>query len=158
MKKHKQTILPLLLLTVLLLAGLCDRTYAEESAQYPYLTSFEMVDVDFFSSPKFNTGKDGTPIGVEWKNYPDGPQESVNKTECDYVLGEIKVYTNGVPTGNVRKRKAYVTPVYTLANSDLITQYATASGKQATNIITAGNSTTATTRSDIICFTTADGI
>ena len=157
MKKHKQTILPLLLLTVLLLAGLCDRTYAEESAQYPYLTSFEMVDVDFFSSPKFNTGKDGTPIGVEWKNYPDGPQESVNKTECDYVLGEIKVYTNGVPTGNVRKRKAYVTPVYTLANSDLITQYATASGKQATNIITAGNSTTATTRSDIICFTTADG-
>lgn len=157
MKKHKQTILPLLLLTVLLLAGLCDRTYAEESAQYPYLTSFEMVDVDFFSNPKFNTGKDGTPIGVEWKNYPDGPQESVNKTECDYVLGEIKVYTNGVPTGNVRKRKAYVTPVYTLANSDLITQYATASGKQATNIITAGNSTTATTRSDIICFTTADG-
>ena len=157
MKKHKQTILPLLLLTVLLLAGLCDRTYAEESAQYPYLTSFEMVDVDFFSSPKFNTGKDGTPIGVEWKNYPDGPQESVNKTECDYVLGEIKVYTNGVPTGNVRKRKAYVTPVYTLANSDLITQYATASGKQATNTITAGNSTTATTRSDIICFTTADG-
>ena len=102
MKKHKQTILPLLLLTVLLLAGLCDRTYAEESAQYPYLTSFEMVDVDFFSSPKFNTGKDGTPIGVEWKNYPDGPQESVNKTECDYVLGEIKVYTNGVPTGNVK--------------------------------------------------------
>lgn len=157
MKKHKQTILPLLLLTVLLLAGLCDRTYAEESAQYPYLTSFEMVDVDFFSRPKFNTGEDGTPIGVEWKNYPDGPQESVNKTECDYVLGEIKVYTNGVPTGNVRKRKAYVTPVYTLANSDLITQYATASGKQATNIITAGNSTTATTRSDIICFTTADG-
>ena len=157
MKKHKQTILPLLLLTVLLLAGLCDRTYAEESAQYPYLTSFEMVDVDFFSSPKFNTGKDGTPIGVEWKNYPDGPQESVNKTECDYVLGEIKVYTNGVPTGNVKKGKAYVTPVYTLANSDLITQYATASGKQATNIITAGNSTTATTRSDIICFTTADG-
>ena len=157
MKKHKQTILPLLLLTVLLLAGLCDRTYAEESAQYPYLTSFEMVDVDFFSRPKFNTGKDGTPIGVEWKNYPDGPQESVNKTECDYVLGEIKVYTNGVPTGNVRKCKAYVTPVYTLANSDLITQYATASGKQATNIITAGNSTTATTRSDIICFTTADG-
>ncbi len=157
MKKHKQTILPLLLLTVLLLVGLCDRTYAEESAQYPYLTSFEMVDVDFFSSPKFNTGKDGAPIGVEWKNYPDGPQESVNKTECDYVLGEIKVYTNGVPTGNVRKRKAYVTPVYTLANSDLITQYATASGKQATNIITAGNSTTATTRSDIICFTTADG-
>ena len=157
MKKHKQTILPLLLLTVLLLAGLCDRTYAEESAQYPYLTSFEMVDVDFFSNPKFNTGKDGTPIGVEWKNYSDGPQESVNKTECDYVLGEIKVYTNGVPTGNVRKRKAYVTPVYTLANSDLITQYATASGKQATNIITAGNSTTATTRSDIICFTTADG-
>ena len=157
MKKHKQTILPLLLLTVLLLAGLCDRTYAEESAQYPYLTSFEMVDVDFFSSPKFNTGEDGTPIGVEWKNYPDGPQKSVNKTECDYVLGEIKVYTNGVPTGNVRKRKAYVTPVYTLANSDLITQYATASGKQATNTITAGNSTTATTRSDIICFTTADG-
>ena len=157
MKKHKQTILPLLLLTVLLLAGLCDRTYAEESAQYPYLTSFEMVDVDFFSSPKFNTGKDGTPVGVEWKNYPDGPQESVNKTECDYVLGEIKVYTNGVPTGNVRKRKAYVTPVYTLANSDLITQYATASGKQATNIITAGNSTTATTRRDIICFTTANG-
>ena len=157
MKKHKQTILPLLMLVVLLLVGLCDRVYAEESAQYPYLTSFEMVDVDFFSSPKFNTGKDGTPIGVEWKNYPDGPQESVNKTECDYVLGEIKVYTNGVPTGNVRKRKAYVTPVYTLANSDLITQYATASGKQATNIITAGNSTTATTRSDIICFTTADG-
>ena len=157
MKKHKQTILPLLLLTVLLLAGLCDRTYAEESAQYPYLTSFEMVDVDFFGSPTFNTGKDGTPIGVEWKNYPDGPQESVNKTECDYVLGEIKVYTNGVPTGNMRKRKAYVTPVYTLANSDLITQYATASGKQAINTITAGNSTTATTRSDIICFTTADG-
>ena len=157
MKKHKQTILPLLMLVVLLLVGLCDRVYAEESAQYPYLTSFEMVDVDFFSSPKFNTGKDGTPIGVEWKNYPDGPQKSVNKTECDYVLGEIKVYTNGVPTGNVRKRKAYVTPVYTLANSDLITQYATASGKQATNIITAGNSTTATTRSDIICFTTADG-
>ncbi len=153
MKKHKQTILPLLLLTVLLLAGLCDRTYAEESAQYPYLTSFEMVDVDFFSSPKFGTGKDGTPIGVEWKNYPDGPQESADKASCDYVLGEIKVYTNGVPTGNVRKRKAYVTPVYTLANSDLITQYATASGKQATNSITAG----ATTRSDIICFTTADG-
>ena len=157
MKKHKQTILPLLLLTVLLLAGLCDRTYAEESAQYPYLTSFEMVDVDFFSSPKFDTGKDGTPIGVEWKNYLDGPQKSADKASCDYVLGEIKVYTNGVPTGNVRKRKAYVTPVYTLANSDLITQYATASGKQATNIITAGNSTTATTRSDIICFTTADG-
>ena len=38
MKKHKQTILPLLLLTVLLLVGLCDRAYAEESAQYPYLT------------------------------------------------------------------------------------------------------------------------
>lgn len=45
MKKHKQTILPLLLLTVLLLVGLCDRAYAEESAQYPYLTSFEMIDV-----------------------------------------------------------------------------------------------------------------
>ena len=156
MKKHKQTILPLLLLTVLLLVGLCDRAYAEESAQYPYLTSFEMVDVDFFSSPKFDTGKDGTLIGVEWKNYPDGPQESVNKTECDYVLGEIKVYTNGIPTSS-RKRKAYVTPVYTLANSDLVTQYATASGKQSKDVITAGNSKTATTRSDIICFTTAAG-
>ena len=156
MKKHKQTILPLLLLTVLLLVGLCDRAYAEESAQYPYLTSFEMVDVDFFSSPKFDTGKDGTLIGVEWKNYPDGPQESVNKTECDYVLGEIKVYTNGIPTSS-RKRKAYVTPVYTLANSDLVTQYATASGKQSKGVITAGNSKTATTRSDIICFTTAAG-
>ena len=158
MKKHKQTILPLLLLTVLLLAGLCDRVYAEEPAQYPYLTSFEVVDVKFTSAnPAFAQGKDGTLIGVKWKNYPDGPQESVNKTECDYVLGEIKVYTNGVPTGNVRKRKAYVTPVYTLANSDLITQYATVSGKPMTGTMTAGDSKTATTRSDIICFTTADG-
>ena len=157
MKKHKQTILPLLLLAVaLLLVGLCDRAYAEESAQYPYLTSFEMIDVGF-TGKTFDTGKDGTPIGVKWKNYPDGPQESADKASCDYVLGEIKVYTNGVPTGNWRKCRAYVTPVYTLANSDLITQYATASGKQATNIITAGDSTTATTRSDIICFTTADG-
>lgn len=157
MKKHKQTILPLLLLAVaLLLVGLCDRAYAEESAQYPYLTSFEMIDVGF-TGKTFDTGKDGTPIGVKWKNYPDGPQESADKASCDYVLGEIKVYTNGVPTGNWRKCRAYVTPVYTLANSDLITQYATASGKQATNSITAGNSTTATTRSDIICFTTADG-
>lgn len=48
-EKHKQTILPLLLLTVLLLVGLCDRAYAEESAQYPYLTSFEVVDVKFTS-------------------------------------------------------------------------------------------------------------
>ena len=157
MKKHKQTILPLLLLAVaLLLVGLCDRAYAEESAQYPYLTSFEMIDVGF-TGKTFDTGKDGTPIGVKWKNYPDEPQESADKASCDYVLGEIKVYTNGVPTGNWRKCRAYVTPVYTLANSDLITQYATASGKQATNIITAGDSTTATTRSDIICFTTADG-
>ena len=157
MKKHKQTILPLLLLAVaLLLVGLCDRAYAEESAQYPYLTSFEMIDVGF-TGKTFDTGKDGTPIGVKWKNYPDGPQESADKASCDYVLGEIKVYTNGVPTGSWRKCRAYVTPVYTLANSDLITQYATASGKQATNIITAGDSTTATTRSDIICFTTADG-
>lgn len=157
MKKHKQTILPLLLLAVaLLLVGLCDRAYAEESAQYPYLTSFEMIDVGF-TGKTFDPGKDGTPIGVKWKNYPDGPQESADKASCDYVLGEIKVYTNGVPTGNWRKCRAYVTPVYTLANSDLITQYATASGKQATNIITAGDSTTATTRSDIICFTTADG-
>lgn len=157
MKKHKQTILPLLLLAVaLLLVGLCDRAYAEESAQYPYLTSFEMIDVGF-TGKTFDTGKDGTPIGVKWKNYPDGPQKSADKASCDYVLGEIKVYTNGVPTGNWRKCRAYVTPVYTLANSDLITQYATASGKQATNIITAGDSTTATTRSDIICFTTADG-
>ena len=59
MKKHKQTILPLLLLAVaLLLVGLCDRAYAEESAQYPYLTSFEVVDVKFTSkNPAFAPGK-----------------------------------------------------------------------------------------------------
>ena len=153
MKKHKQTILPLLLLTVLLLVGLCDRAYAEESAQYPYLTSFEVVDVKFTSkNPAFAPGKDGTLIGVEWKNYPDGPQESDDKTYCDYVLGEIKVYTNGIPTSS-RKRGTVVTPVYTLANSDLVTQYATVSGKPMTGTMTAGTSI----RSDIICFTTADG-
>ena len=153
MKKHKQTILPLLLLTVLLLVGLCDRAYAEESAQYPYLTSFEVVDVKFTSKNlAFAPGKDGTLIGVEWKNYPDGPQESDDKTYCDYVLGEIKVYTNGIPTSS-RKRGTVVTPVYTLANSDLVTQYATVSGKPMTGTMTAGTSI----RSDIICFTTADG-
>ena len=155
MKKHKQTILPLLLLTVLLLVGLCDRAYAEESAQYPYLTSFEVVDVKFTSkNPAFAPGKDGTLIGVEWKNYPDGPQESDDKTYCDYVLGEIKVYTNGIPTSS-RKRGTVVTPVYTLANSDLVTQYATVSGKPMTGTMTAGSTTSI--RSDIICFTTADG-
>lgn len=155
MKKHKQTILPLLLLTVLLLVGLCDRAYAEESAQYPYLTSFEVVDVKFTSkNPAFALGKDGTLIGVEWKNYPDGPQESDDKTYCDYVLGEIKVYTNGIPTSS-RKRGTVVTPVYTLANSDLVTQYATVSGKPMTGTMTAGSTTSI--RSDIICFTTADG-
>ena len=155
MKKHKQTILPLLLLTVLLLVGLCDRAYAEESAQYPYLTSFEVVDVKFTSkNPAFAPGKDGTLIGVEWKNYPDGPQESDDKTYCDYVLGEIKVYTNGIPTSS-RKRGTVVTPVYTLANSDLVTQYATVSGKPMTGTMTAGSATSI--RSDIICFTTADG-
>ena len=155
MKKHKQTILPLLLLTVLLLVGLCDRAYAEESAQYPYLTSFEVVDVKFTSkNPAFAPGKDGTLIGVEWKNYPDGPQESDDKTYCDYVLGEIKVYTNGIPTSS-KKRGTVVTPVYTLANSDLVTQYATVSGKPMTGTMTAGSTTSI--RSDIICFTTADG-
>ncbi len=155
MKKHKQTILPLLLLTVLLLVGLCDRAYAEESAQYPYLTSFEVVDVKFTSkNPAFAPGKDGTLIGVEWKNYPDRPQESDDKTYCDYVLGEIKVYTNGIPT-SPRKRGTVVTPVYTLANSDLVTQYATVSGKPMTGTMTAGSTTSI--RSDIICFTTADG-
>ncbi len=155
MKKHKQTILPLLLLTVLLLVGLCDRAYAEESAQYPYLTSFEVVDVKFTSkNPAFAPGKDGTLIGVEWKNYPDGPQESDDKAYCDYVLGEIKVYTNGIPTSS-RKRGTVVTPVYTLANSDLVTQYATVSGKPMTGTMTAGSTTSI--RSDIICFTTADG-
>ena len=155
MKKHKQTILPLLLLTVLLLVGLCDRAYAEESAQYPYLTSFEVVDVKFTSkNPAFAPGKDGTLIGVEWKNYPDGPQESDDKTYCDYVLGEIKVYTNGIPT-SLRKRGTVVTPVYTLANSDLVTKYATVSGKPMTGTMTAGSTTSI--RSDIICFTTADG-
>ena len=155
MKKHKQTILPLLLLTVLLLVGLCDRAYAEESAQYPYLTSFEVVDVKFTSkNPAFAPGKDGTLIGVEWKNYPDGPQESDDKTYCDYVLGEIKVYTNGIPKSS-RKRGTVVTPVYTLANSDLVTQYATVSGKPMTGTMTAGSTTSI--RSDIICFTTADG-
>ena len=155
MKKHKQTILPLLMLVVLLLAGLCDRAYAEESAQYPYLTSFEVVDVKFTSkNPAFDTGKDGTLIGVEWKNYPDGPQESDNKTYCDYVLGEIKVHTNGIPTSS-KKRRTVVTPVYTLANSDLVTQYATVSGKPMTGTMTAGSTTSI--RSDIICFTTADG-
>ena len=155
MKKHKQTILPLLLLTVLLLVGLCDRAYAEESAQYPYLTSFEVVDVKFTSkNPAFAPEKDGTLIGVEWKNYPDGPQESDDKTYCDYVLGEIKVYTNGIPTSS-RKRGTVVTPVYTLANSDLVTQYATVSGKPMTGTMTAGSTTSI--RSDIICFTTADG-
>ena len=155
MKKHKQTILPLLMLVVLLLVGLCDRAYAEESAQYPYLTSFEVVDVKFTSkNPAFDTGKDGTLIGVEWKNYPDGPQESDNKTYCDYVLGEIKVHTNGIPTSS-KKRRTVVTPVYTLANSDLVTQYATVSGKPMTGTMTAGSTTSI--RSDIICFTTADG-
>ena len=155
MKKHKQTILPLLMLVVLLLVGLCDRAYAEESAQYPYLTSFEVVDVKFTSkNPAFDTGKDGTLIGVEWKNYPDGPQDSDNKTYCDYVLGEIKVHTNGIPTSS-KKRRTVVTPVYTLANSDLVTQYATVSGKPMTGTMTAGSTTSI--RSDIICFTTADG-
>lgn len=104
MKKHKQTILSLLMLVVLLLVGLCDRTYAEEPAQYPYLTSLEVVDVAFNSAGvAFAEGKDGTPIEINWKNYEDAPRVS-DTNYCDYVLGSITVYTNGIPTKKLKKK------------------------------------------------------
>lgn len=136
MKKHKQTILPLLLLTVLLLVGLCDRAYAEESARYPYLASIEVIDVKFSTGATFEEGKDGKPVKTQWKNYTE-PQLPENTLQCDYVLGEITVYTNGVPKASA-KRSAKVTPIYKLENSDLVTEYAPVSGS-ATKTIKVGS-------------------
>ena len=152
MKKTNKHVILALLLAVMLLTGLCDWAYAEEPVRYPYLTSLEMVDVAFNSTGvKFDEGKDGTPIGIDWNNYEDAPRVSQNTDYCDYVLGSITVYTNGIPTKKL-KQKAQVTPIYTLANSDLVTEYTTASGNRSKTYINAG-----TMRSDIIRFITADG-
>ena len=126
MKKHKQTILPLLLLVALLLVGLCDRAYAEEPVRYPQLTSLEVIDVKFGAKATYDTGKDGKPVKTQWKNYTE-PQIPENTSQCNYVLGEIIVYTNGIPKEK-GQRSAKVTPIYTLENSDLVTEYAPVSG------------------------------
>ena len=148
MKKHKQTILPLLLLVALLLVGLRDRAYAEEPARYPYLTSFDVSEIKYRKG-KFDTGKDGQPKKTEWYNYEDGPHVSdVSDSGVNYVLGEITVYTNGLTTNG---KDAKVIPIYTLANSDLVSLFDPASGKTA-NGITPGK-----TQCNIICFTVGSG-
>lgn len=149
MKKHKQTILPLLLLAVaLLLVGLCDRAYAEEPARYPYLTSFAVSKIKYRNG-KFDTGKDGQPKKTEWYNYEDGPHvPDVSDSGVNYVLGEITVYTNGLTTNG---KDAKVIPIYTLANSDLVSSFEPASGKTASGI------TPDKTQCNIICFTVGSG-
>ena len=149
MKKHKQTILPLLLLAVaLLLVGLCDRAYAEEPARYPYLTSFAVSKIKYRNG-KFDTGKDGQPKKTEWYNYEDGPHvPDVSDSGVNYVLGEITVYTNGLTTNG---KDAKVIPIYTLANSDLVSSFEPASGKTASGI------TPGKTQCNIICFTVGSG-
>lgn len=146
MKKNKQTILPLLLLAVaLLLVGLCDRAYAEEPARYPYLTKIEAVDVVFSAKKNLPEGHDGHPILTELTNQL---QKSDN-AQCDWILGTITIYTDGKPTSGVRNVKATV--VYTLENSDLVTKYATESGKSTkTQYYT-------TSSYNKICFTVGSG-
>ena len=133
MKKHKQTILPLLLLTVLLLVGLCDRVYAEESAQYPYLETFEATAVAFLNGNTYDEGKDGKLLKTktEWHNY-EKPETPKNPEECDYVLGEIIVYTNGVPKESGATAK--VTTKYTLVSGVTVTKYTPVSGKATKQI------------------------
>lgn len=148
MKKHKQTILPLLLLVALLLVGLRDRAYAEEPARYPYLTSFDVSEIKYRKG-KFDTGKDGQPKKTEWYNYEDGPHVSdVSNSGVNYVLGEITVYTNGLTTNG---KDAKVIPIYTLANSDLVSSFDPASGETASGI------TPGKTQCNIICFTVGSG-
>ena len=148
MKKHKQTILPLLLLVALLLVGLRDRAYAEEPARYPYLTSFDVSEIKYRRG-KFDTGKDGQPKKTEWYNYEDGPHVSdVSDSGVNYVLGEITVYTNGLTTNG---KDAKVIPIYTLANSDLVSSFDPASGETASGI------TPGKTQCNIICFTVGSG-
>ena len=148
MKKHKQTILPLLLLVALLLVGLRDRAYAEEPARYPYLTSFDVSEIKYRKG-KFDTGKDGQPKKTEWYNYEDGPHVSdVSDSGVNYVLGEITVYTNGLTTNG---KDAKVIPIYTLANSDLVSSFDPASGETASGI------TPGKTQCNIICFTVGSG-
>ena len=148
MKKHKQTILPLLLLVALLLVGLCDRAYAEEPARYPYLTSFDVSKIKYRNG-KFDTGKDGQPKKTEWYNYEDGPHvPDVSDSGVNYVLGEITVYTNGLTTNG---KDAKVIPIYTLANSDLVSSFDPASGKTASGI------TPGKKQCNIICFTVGSG-
>ena len=148
MKKHKQTILPLLLLAALLLVGLCDRAYAEEPARYPYLTSFDVSEIKYRKG-KFDTGKDGQPKKTEWYNYEDGPHVSdVSNSGVNYVLGEITVYTNGLTTNG---KDAKVIPIYTLANSDLVSSFDPPSGETASGI------TPGKTQCNIICFTVGSG-
>lgn len=146
MKKHKQTILPLLLLVALLLAGLCDRAYAEESAQYPYLETFEATAVAFANGNTYDEGKDGKLLKTktEWHNY-EKPETPKNPEECDYVLGEIIVYTNGVPKESGATAK--VTTKYTLVSGVTVTKYTPVSGK-ATKQIDVGK-----TMANKICFT-----
>ena len=146
MKKHKQTILPLLLLVALLLAGLCDRAYAEESAQYPYLETFEATAVEFANGNTYDEGKDGKLLKTktEWHNY-EKPETPKNPEECDYVLGEIIVYTNGVPKESGATAK--VTTKYTLVSGVTVTKYTPVSGK-ATKQIDVGK-----TMANKICFT-----
>ena len=148
MKKHKQTILPLLLLVALLLVGLRDRAYAEEPARYPYLTSFDVSEIKYRKGI-FDTGKDGQPKKTEWDNYEDGPHVSdVSDSGVNYVLGEITVYTNGLTTNG---KDAKVIPIYTLANSDLVSSFDPASGETASGI------TPGKTQCNIICFTVGSG-
>lgn len=148
MKKHKQTILPLLLLVALLLVGLRDRAYAEEPARYPYLTSFDVSEIKYRKG-KFDTGKDGQPKKTEWYNYEDGPHVSdVSDSGVNYVLGEITVYTNGLTTNG---KDAKVIPIYTLANSDLVSSFDPASGETASGI------TPGKPQCNIICFTVGSG-
>ena len=148
MKKHKQTILPLLLLVALLLVGLRDRAYAEEPARYPYLTSFDVSEIKYRKG-KFDTGKDGQPKKTEWYNYEDGPHVSdVSDSGVNYVLGEITVYTNGLTTNG---KDAKVIPIYTLANNDLVSSFDPASGETASGI------TPGKTQCNIICFTVGSG-
>lgn len=143
MKKHKQTILPLLLLVALLLVDLCDRAYAEESAQYPYLKTFEATAVAFANGSTYDEGKDGKLLKTEWHNY-ETPEPPVNSGECNYVLGEIIVYTNGVPTESGVTAK--VTTKYTLVSGVTVTKYTPVSGK-ATKQIDVGK-----TMANKICF------
>ena len=72
----------------------------------------------------------------------------VSNSGVNYVLGEITVYTNGLTTNG---KDAKVIPIYTLANSDLVSSFDPASGETASGI------TPGKTQCNIICFTVGSG-